>query len=141
MVRSKDSEMHRLVREPDGTMVPYLGAENWPFPVPLVWNDAEWHFDVDAKARESMFERIGEDEAAAMETCRAMAKSDQIASAQSAHGYRFRALRPSNGAFVLEYPSEYGSTGVMTVAVAPDGTVREKDLGPKTVPRAQAMRR
>jgi hypothetical protein len=44
--------------------------------------------------REIMFHRIGEDEAAAMETRRAMAKSgDQNAPAQSAHGCQFRALR------------------------------------------------
>src|SRR5712691_11416809 len=33
----KYQEMHRLVREPDGsTVLLYIGAENWPFPVPLV---------------------------------------------------------------------------------------------------------
>ncbi len=138
----KYSEMHRLVREPDGTMVLYIGAENWPFPVPLVSNDGKWRFDVDAGAREISFRRIGEDEASALETCRAMAKSgDQNAPPQSAHGYQFRALRTSDGPVVLAYPSEYGSTGVMTFAVAPDGAVREKDLGPKTIERAQAMKR
>ena len=71
----KYSEMHRLVREPDGTMVLYIGAENWPFPVPLASNDGKWRFDVDAGAREIMFRRIGEDEAAAMQTCRSMASS------------------------------------------------------------------
>src|SRR5205823_2872183 len=28
----KYQEMHRLVREPDGTAVLTIGAENWPFP-------------------------------------------------------------------------------------------------------------
>ena len=32
----KYQEMHRLVREPDGSTVLYIGAENWPFPIPLV---------------------------------------------------------------------------------------------------------
>ena len=66
MIRSKDSEMHGLVREPDGTRVPYIGAEYWPTPVPLVWNDGKRRFDVDAGARESMFRRIDEDEATGM---------------------------------------------------------------------------
>ena len=35
----KYEEMHRLVREPDGSAVLYVGAENWPFPVPLVSTD------------------------------------------------------------------------------------------------------
>jgi len=29
-------EMHRLVKEPDGTIVLYIGAKNWPTPIPLV---------------------------------------------------------------------------------------------------------
>jgi len=32
----KYQEMHRLVREPDGSTVLYIGAENWPFPISLV---------------------------------------------------------------------------------------------------------
>ena len=28
--------MHRLVREPDGTTTLYIGAKNWPTPIPLV---------------------------------------------------------------------------------------------------------
>ena len=31
----KYQEMHRLVQEPDGSTVLYIGAENWPFPIPL----------------------------------------------------------------------------------------------------------
>src|SRR6267143_1757674 len=29
-------EMHRLVKEPDGTIILYIGAKNWPTPIPLV---------------------------------------------------------------------------------------------------------
>jgi hypothetical protein len=32
----KYEEMHPLVTEPDGTTTLYIGAENWPTPVPLV---------------------------------------------------------------------------------------------------------
>ena len=32
----KYQEMHRLVTEPDGTTALYIGAENWPTPIPLV---------------------------------------------------------------------------------------------------------
>src|ERR1700761_8076969 len=30
------AQMHRMLKERDGTTVLYIGAENWPFPVPLV---------------------------------------------------------------------------------------------------------
>jgi hypothetical protein len=44
--------MHRLVREPDGYTVLYIGAENWPFPIPLIENNSKWRFDPDAGAGE-----------------------------------------------------------------------------------------
>src|SRR5207247_221098 len=67
----KYQEMHRLVREPDGTTVLYVGAENWPFPIPLVSRDGRWHFDAEAGRREVMFRRIGANEAIAIEVSRA----------------------------------------------------------------------
>ena len=41
----KYQEMHRLVREPDGSTVLYIGAENWPFPIPLNSKNGAWYFD------------------------------------------------------------------------------------------------
>jgi len=67
----KYQEMHRLVREPDGTTVLYVGAENWPFPIPLVSSRGRWHFDAELGRREVTFRRIGADEATAIEVCRA----------------------------------------------------------------------
>jgi hypothetical protein len=68
----KYQEMHRLVREPDGTTFLYIGAENWPFPVPLVSRAGKWYFDADAGKQEIMFRQIGENETTAIETCRAL---------------------------------------------------------------------
>jgi hypothetical protein len=47
----KYQEMHRLVREPDGTTLLYIGAENWPFPIPLVSKNGAWYFDSDRGAQ------------------------------------------------------------------------------------------
>src|SRR5438874_6887294 len=44
----KYEEMHRVVEEPDGTVRLYIGAENWPMPVPLVKKGAGWNFDARA---------------------------------------------------------------------------------------------
>jgi hypothetical protein len=41
-------EMHRLVKEPDGTTTLYIGAENWPTPIPLVNKGNSWYFDTEA---------------------------------------------------------------------------------------------
>src|ERR1700752_1067301 len=40
-------EMHRFVREPDGTTVVYIGAHNWPAPIPLLNKGNLWYFDTD----------------------------------------------------------------------------------------------
>jgi hypothetical protein len=81
----KYKEMHRLVQEPDGSTVLYIGAENWPFPVPLVANNGEWHFDSGRGKQEILFRRIGENEAAAIEVCQefVMAKNASAAKADS----------------------------------------------------------
>jgi hypothetical protein len=58
----KYQQMHRLVREPDKTTVLYVGAENWPFPVPLVSQNGRWHFDSRAGTNEILCRRIGDNE-------------------------------------------------------------------------------
>ena len=81
----KYEEMHRLVREPDGSAVLYVGAENWPFPMPLVSKNGEWYFDSDRGKQEILFRRIGENEATAIQVCEefAMAKNAADAKADS----------------------------------------------------------
>jgi len=66
----KYQQMHRLHREADGTVILYIGAENWPFPIPLVAKDGAWRFDSDAGLKEVMFRRIGENELIAISICR-----------------------------------------------------------------------
>ena len=77
----KYQEMHRLVREPDGSTVLYIGAENWPFPIPLASKNGAWYFDSEAGTQEILFRRIGENEATALQVCEefAIAKKDQEA--------------------------------------------------------------
>jgi hypothetical protein len=65
----KYQEMHRLHREADGSVTLYLGAENWPFPIPLVEKNGGWRFDTDTGQKEVLFRRIGENELTAMATC------------------------------------------------------------------------
>jgi hypothetical protein len=65
----KYQEMHRLVKEPTGSMVLYIGAENWPFPVPLMSKQGAWYFDSETGTQEILFRRIGENEAVALQVC------------------------------------------------------------------------
>jgi hypothetical protein len=142
----KYREMHRLAREPDGTIL-YLGAENWPFPFPLISKNGTWSFDTQAGAREILFRRIGANESFAIDVCRALTRSDQqdpatfVGNKAPFQGYYFRALqgtgkRPS----FIAYPAEYRSSGVMTFVVNQDGVVYERDLGPSTAKVASTMK-
>jgi hypothetical protein len=66
----KYQEMHRFVAEANGTVTLVVGAENWPFPIPLVNNHGKWFFDTVAGKDEILFRRIGRNELAAMDACR-----------------------------------------------------------------------
>jgi hypothetical protein len=57
--------MHRFVPEPGGTVL-YIGAENWPFPVPLAKHGDQWYFDTEAGKHEILFRRIGHNELSAI---------------------------------------------------------------------------
>ncbi len=63
-------EMHRFVREPDGTTVVYIGAHNWPAPIPLLNKGNLWYFDTDAGKKEILYRRIGRNEISAIHICR-----------------------------------------------------------------------
>ena len=66
----KYQEMHRLVREKDGTTILYVGAENWPTPIPLVQKGNRWYFDTVAGRNEILVRRIGKNELDTVTVCR-----------------------------------------------------------------------
>ena len=161
----KYQEMHRLVREADGSTVLYIGAENWPFPIPLVATNAKWRFDSESGSQEIRAREVGENETVAIEVCQAIAKATgpnaENASADDAglgfarkllksenansttsepfYGYYFRVSKQEAGAtLVVAYPAEYRSSGVMTFVLSGE-TVFEKDLGPQTATAAEKI--
>jgi hypothetical protein len=81
----KYQEMHRLVRERDGSAVLYIGAENWPFPVPLVSTNGQWRFDSDSGKKEILARRIGENEITSIQICKTFA-TRQNAAGETAAG-------------------------------------------------------
>lgn len=61
-------QMHRVVIEPDQTVTLYVGADNWPMPIPIVKNSSgAWYFDTEAGAKEILYRRIGRNENDAIE--------------------------------------------------------------------------
>ena len=75
-------EMHRLVKEPDGTTVLYIGAHNWPTPIPLVSKGNLWYFDTEAGKKEILYRRIGRNEMSAIRVCQELVAAQKEYSAQ-----------------------------------------------------------
>jgi Protein of unknown function (DUF2950) len=169
MFVQKYQQMHRVGREPDGSMTLYIGAENWPFPIPLVEKNGAWRFDSDGGQKEVLFRRIGENELMAIDICHQLVAAEKqfrsnpkaktqvnsrLASLVSAaasgsvsgkpvliQGYYFRVADKHPGAdfAFIAYPAEYRSSGVKTFIVTDKDVVNEKDLGAKTKAQASTM--
>jgi hypothetical protein len=73
----KYQEMHRFVTETNGAVTLVVGAENWPFPIPLVTSNGSWYFDTAAGKDEIVFRRIGRNELAAMDACRELVEAQK----------------------------------------------------------------
>src|SRR3984893_6034657 len=55
-------EMHRLAYDDQGRVILYIGAGNWPVPIPLVKKNGGWVFDTAAGKDELLYRRIGRNE-------------------------------------------------------------------------------
>jgi hypothetical protein len=55
-------EMHRLAYDDQGRVILYIGAGNWPVPIPLIKKDSGWVFDTAAGKDELLYRRIGRNE-------------------------------------------------------------------------------
>jgi hypothetical protein len=73
----KYEEMHRFLKEPDGSVTLYIGAENWPAPIPLVMKGNLWFFDSEAGKREILFRRIGRNEYSTIRICQELAAAQK----------------------------------------------------------------
>ncbi|HWS61713.1 MAG TPA: DUF2950 family protein [Steroidobacteraceae bacterium] len=157
----KYREMHRLVRDSRGITTLYIGAENWPFPVPLVSRNGLWRFESKVGSEEIQFRRIGENEVTAIGMCATLVTAKTHPGTDSEadrlvktllpqveqdgkpilfRGYYFRILSNSGGGIAaIAYPAMYRSSGVMTFIATQNGRVTEKDLGPNTPKIAGAM--
>ena len=114
----KYQEMHRLVQEPDGTTVLYIGAENWPFPIPLTSGKGGWSFDAKRGSQEILFRQIGENEGTAIEVCRTLVEAKEQERETESDPIR-----------------EYARTLVGGRAESTDATARRRYRGQPALPR------
>jgi len=74
-------QMHRLVKESNGNTMLYIGAENWPTPIPLRSKGNVWYFDTDAGKKEILYRRIGRNEMSAIRVCQELVAAQKEYSA------------------------------------------------------------
>ncbi|MGA7540840.1 MAG: DUF2950 domain-containing protein [Steroidobacteraceae bacterium] len=68
---------HRIERQGSAKAVLSVGAENWPMPIPLVHTASGWQFDTAAGREEILDRRIGRDELAVIQVCRAYVEAQR----------------------------------------------------------------
>ena len=89
-------QKHSLVDQGEDKKTLVVGTANWPFPVPIVRNGSKWHFDSETGLEEILNRRVGQNELAVIEVCKA------IADAQ-----REYALKDPDGNGVREYARKF----------------------------------
>jgi hypothetical protein len=84
---AKYDVMHRWVMMTNGSQILNIGADNYPFPIPLVKDSSSsWYFDTKAGSDEVLARRIGRNEIMAIDACSAIANSEELYSQQPRDG-------------------------------------------------------
>ena len=64
-------EKTQLINNSESNATLEIGADGWPFPIPLVKEGAQWRFDTTAGREEILARRVGRDELGAINVCTA----------------------------------------------------------------------
>jgi len=75
----------------------YLGAENWPFPIPIVEKNGGWIFDTAKGEKELLYRRIGSNELFTIATLRELAAAENEYKASNSDHQFARRLMSSSG--------------------------------------------
>jgi len=126
-------EMHRLVKEPDGTTVLYIGPHNWPWPIPLVNKSNAWYFDTEAGKEEIVYRRIGRNEMSAIRVCQELVAAQK--EYRSMHGEYAQKIFSDegqhNGLYWKAADREPQSpVGPLVAAALAEGDTKARDSAP-----------
>jgi hypothetical protein len=75
-VKSYD-EANKLMKSGDTTSILEVGKDNWPFPIPLVKENAGWRFDTKEGKEEIVNRRIGRNELDVIQVCLAVVDAER----------------------------------------------------------------
>jgi hypothetical protein len=105
------AEGWRIVDQGPARKTLIVGYEAWPFPVPLVQEGTGWRFDAEAGKEEVIGRRIGRNELAVIEVCRAYVTAQHVYAEQGHDG------KPA-GLYAKTFHSEPGRQNGLYWAVA-----------------------
>jgi hypothetical protein len=71
------TERTQLVTNSESNVTLEIGANGWPFPIPLVKQDGQWFFDTAAGRQEILNRRVGRDELGAIDVCNAYVEAQR----------------------------------------------------------------
>jgi len=80
------TEKTELTTNSDSQITLQIGADGWPFPIPLIKKDGQWFFDTAAGKEEILARRIGMDETGAMNVCNAYVEAQREYASQDRMG-------------------------------------------------------
>lgn len=126
----KYQEMHRLVKEPDGSTVLYIGAENWPTPIPLVSKGSAWYFDTEAGKQEILYRRIGRNEMSAIRVCQELVAAQKEYSADHNNEYAQKIFSDEgqhNGLYWKSSGDHLSPIGPLVAAAVTESYASSKD--------------
>lgn len=77
----------KLEADGDARRIVAIGADEWPFPIPIVKDaSGKWYFDTDAGKEEIVNRRVGENELATILVCREYARAQREYASQDRDG-------------------------------------------------------
>jgi len=128
-------EMHRLVKEPNGTTTLYAGTQNWPMPIPLVNKGNLWYFDTEAGQKEILYRRIGRNEISTIHVCQELVAAEkEYMSQMKAYAQKFFSDEgQQNGLYWQAADGQPQSPiGPLVASAVAEGYAPGKDSAPPT---------
>ena len=117
------TQKHAIDNQSDSKAILVIGADGWPFPIPLVKEGDAWRFDTKAGADEILNRRIGRNELNAIQVCGAVVDAE-----------RDYASKDRTSAGVLEYAQKFmSSPGKRDGLYWPPTAGEESPIGPLVV--------
>jgi hypothetical protein len=86
MFKERLTERTELITNSDSNATLELGVDGWPFPIPLVKQNGQWHFDSAAGKDEIFARRIGGNEIGAIDVCNAYVEAQREYASQDRMG-------------------------------------------------------